>query len=132
MDNTALVGLLGIDIEGGERLLKALDEADLDVRAALWSYSSDSDRWRLMVAFPLVDEEGPKKAYTLIQSELAKLTPPTGISLSDIWAVGPEHDLIRALREAARKYPGMISKKWFKRTVINGVFIEGAYVYRAK
>ena len=107
MDKVALVG---IDIEGGERLLNALDEANLDVRAALWIYLPDPDEWRLMIAFSLVDQKGPKKAYTLIQSELAKLIPPPEISLKNISAVGLEHHLIQALQAAARKYPGMISK----------------------
>jgi hypothetical protein len=46
--------------------------------------------------------------------------------------VGLEHRLIQALRTAAREYPGMVSKRWFKQTVINGVFIEAAYVYRVE
>ena len=132
MDKTTLVE---IDIEGGERLLKALDKADLDIRAALWFYFSDSDKWRLIIAFPLVDQEGPRKAYTLIQSELAKLVPPSRISLEDISAVGLKHHIIQALWAMVREHPdpaiiSTISKKWFTRTVMNGVFIEAAYIYR--
>ena len=124
--------MVSIDIEGGERLLEALDKIDLNVCAALWSYSSDSDKWRLMIASPLVDQEGPRAAYTVIQSELAELIPPPAISLEDISAVGLEQRLIQALRTAAREYPGMVSKRWFKQTVINGVFIEAAYIYRVE
>ena len=85
-----------------------------------------------MLALPLVDQEGPKKAYTLIREELAKLSPAPEISLWNISAVGLEHRIIRALQTANREYPGMMDKKWLTRTVRDGVFIEAAYVYYVK
>ena len=124
--------LVGMDIEGGERLLNALDEAESDVRVALWIYLSEPDEWRFMIALPLVDQEGPKKAYTLVQSELAKLDPASEISLRNISAVGLEHHTIQALRTAVRGHPGMMDGRWFTRTAISGVFIEAAFVYRVK
>ena len=129
MDKTALVGM---DMEGGERLLNALDEAGINVRVALWIYLPEPDEWRLMIALPLVDQEGPKKAYTLIRLELAKLDPAPEISLWNISAVGLGHHIIQALQTEAREYPDMMDGKWFARTVIDGVFIEAAYIYRAK
>jgi hypothetical protein len=129
MDKTALVE---IDMEGGERLLRALDEMGLDVHAALWFYLSDPDEWRFIVSLPLVDQEGHRKAYTVIQSELKKLTPPPRISLKSISAVGLDHHLIQPLRMAAHMYPDVMNGKWFTRTVINNVFIEAAYIYRLK
>ncbi len=132
MDKATLVGLVGIDIEDGERLLEALDEASLDIRVALWVYMPDPEEWRFMIALPLVDREGSREAYVRIQSELVKLASPSVISLRNISAVGLEHRLIQALRTAASEYPGMMSKRWFKQTVINGVFIEAAYVYRVE
>ena len=129
MDKTALIGLLGLDIEGGERLLRALDKADLDIHAALWIYLPDPDEWRLMIAFPLVDREGPKKAYMLIQSELAELTPPPEISLRNISAVGLEHPLIRALQKLVHRDSGT-KGIWLSNNSINNIFIEAAYIYR--
>lgn len=129
MDKTALVGM---DMEGGERLLNALDEAGINVHVALWIYLPEPDEWRFMIALPLVDQEGPKKAYTLVRLELAKLDPVPEISLRNISAVGMGHHIIQALQAEAREYPDMMDGKWFARTVISGVFIEAAYIYRAK
>ena len=123
--------LVGIDIEGGERLLKALDEADLDIHAALWIYLPDPDEWRLMIAFPLVDREGPKKAYILIQSELAKLVPPPEISLRNISAVGLKNRLIKALQRIVQIRQDSDAKgMWISNSSAYNVFIEAAYIYR--
>jgi len=131
MDKAALVGLLGVDIEGGARLLKALDKAGFDIHAALWIYLPDPEEWRLMIASPLVDQEGPKKAYILIQSELAKLTPPSEISLKNISAVGLEHRLIKALQGMVQVHRDFDSKgAWISNSSSYNIFIEAAYIYR--
>jgi len=128
MDKATLVG---IDIEGGTRLLRALDEADFDIHAALWIYLPDPEEWRLMIASPLVDQEGSKKAYTLIQSELARLTPPLEISLRNISAVGLEHRLIKALQRMVQVHRDFDAKgAWISNNSINNIFIEAAYIYR--
>lgn len=128
MDRTTLVG---IDIDGGRRLLEALDKAEFDIHAALWLYMPEPDEWRLMLAFPLVDREGPKKAYSLVRLELEKFDPPLELSLMNISVVGLENHIIKALLTA--DYSHLISKdKWLNRGPINGVYIEGAYIYRLK
>ena len=74
MDQTALVET---DIQIGEEATRALDESKaLPVRACLWQYVPEAAEWRLLVASPLVDEKGPREAYTRIQQALqeAKLT----------------------------------------------------------
>ena len=131
MDKTALVG---IDIEGGEKLVSNLEQAGLDIRAALWLYSSEPDKWELVIASPLVDQKGPKKTYIFIQSELANMKSPddpVGIDLEDISVLSPGHRLIEALLKMKKLYPtGTI--KWLNREVINGVYIEDAYIHRLK
>ncbi|MEK7395463.1 MAG: hypothetical protein AAB116_00865, partial [Candidatus Poribacteria bacterium] len=71
MDRTALVELvIGIDIEGGKRLLKALDEAGINVPGAFWLYFPESEEWRLVFVMPKIKKEGSLKAYKLIDNEL--------------------------------------------------------------
>ena len=43
MDKTVLVEQ---DIKEGERLLRALDQAEVPVTGALWLYRSEADVWR--------------------------------------------------------------------------------------
>ena len=117
------------DIKDGERLIKALDESQFEVRAAMWFYMTDSDEWLLLIASPYVEENGPKKSYNFIQKELAKFTPPSEISLKNISVLSPNHDLISLLRIAIRTGPG-ISGIRYTRNVVNNRLIEDAYIYR--
>lgn len=126
MGKTALVEG---DIRVGEGLIEALDAAGFPVQAALWFYLSDPGEWRLIVASPLTDKDGPRGAYEQVQSVLTKLRPPLDISLSDISVVGSKDELIKLLRQAIGTGSG-ISGIRFTRNTINGVFIEDAYIYR--
>jgi len=126
MDKTSLVEK---DIEEAKRLIKALDESQFEVKAALWFYLIDSDEWRLLIASPFVEENGPKRAYNFIQRELARMSPSSKISLKEISVLSPQDDLINLLRKAIRTGPG-ISGIRFTRNVIDNRFIEDAYIYR--
>ena len=126
MDKTVLVEK---DIQEGKRLIEALDKTDFEVEAALWFYLTDSDEWRLLIASPFAEKNGPKKAYSFIQSILAQLPPPSGISLKDISVLSPKDHLISLLRIAILTGPG-ISGIRFTRNVINNTLIEDAYIYR--
>ncbi|MBA7490512.1 hypothetical protein ES702_01050 [subsurface metagenome] len=126
MDKTVLVEKY---IQEGKRLIEALDKAGFQVEAAMWFYLTDSDEWRLLIASPFVEKNGPKKAYSFIQSVLAQLSPSSEISLKDISVLSPKHHLISLLRIAIRTGPG-ISGIRFTRNVINSTLIEDAYIYR--
>jgi hypothetical protein len=126
MDTTALVEK---GIPEGKRLIEALDKADFQVQAAIWFYFTDSGEWRLLIASPFVEKNGPMKAYNSVQGVLEKLSPPPGISLKDISVVSPKHHLITLLRRAIGTGPG-ISGIRFTRNVINNTLIEDAYIYR--
>lgn len=116
-------------IDDGKELIKALDETQFEVKAAMWFYLTDSDEWRLLIASPYVEENGPKKAYHLIQKELKKLSLPSGISLKDISLLSPQHDLIILMKKAIRTGAG-ISDIRFTRNVIDNRLIEDALIYR--
>lgn len=119
------------DIKAGESLIEALDEADFRATAALWLYSSERGQWRLVVASPEVHERGPRRAYTRVQSILARssLAISRRISLRDVSLVSPQHGLIRLLSSAISTGPG-ISGIRFTANTIDNVFIEDAYIYR--
>lgn len=125
MDKPALVNS---DMEAGERLVRDLDKSGLTVTAALWFYMSDSDEWRLILAMPVVDEKGPRVAYEQVQAQLKSLSQYE-LSLQNISVVSPGDDLIKLLG-AAINTGSDIAHMRFTRNIINGVFIEDAYVYR--
>ena len=125
MDKPALVNS---DMEAGERLVRDLDKSGLTVTAALWFYMSDSDEWRLMLAMPVVDEKGPKVAYEQIQAQLESLGQYE-LSLQNISVVSPGDKLIKLLGSSIDTGSDIAHIR-FTRNVINGIFIEDAYVYR--
>lgn len=125
MDKTVLVEKA---IKEGGKLLEALDKAGFKVEAAMWFYVTESDEWRLFIASPFVETDGPTAAYGSIQTVLATLKP-SEISLRNISVLSPKHHLISLLRIAIRTGPG-ISGIRFTRNVINNTLIEDAYIYR--
>ena len=128
MDQTTLV--TAIDVEGGARLLKAMDQAGLDVCAALWLYTSEIDTWRLILATPKLEQLGPRAIYLEVQSVLTELEPPCNITLDDISVVNPESNLIKSLRSAYKTSPDAILDTVLTNGSLNNVFIEGAVIYR--
>jgi hypothetical protein len=117
-------------ILAGAKLTEKLDELQWPVIASLWLYESEGNQWKLLVASPRVTIDGPKKSYEKIQSALAA-TPDAkdALALSDIGVTDPQNPLITLLSVAIGTSPRVGGIR-FTRNVINGHFIEDAYVYR--
>jgi hypothetical protein len=126
MDTTTLVENW---ISEGNRVVEALVTSQVPVDAALWLYFPEAAEWRLVVATPLYDTRGPRASYTRIRSVLSSLTPPTPIRLWDVTVRSPTDELIAALRSANRRGTGVVGQR-LRGVVLDGVFIEDAYVYR--
>ncbi len=117
------------DIQEGKDLIEALDKTEFKVDASLWFYSSDSDEWRLLIASPFVEENGPRKSYGFIRSVLAQPSPPSGISLKNVSVLSPKNQLIKLLKTEISTGPDIAGIR-FTRNVINNTLIEDAYIYR--
>jgi hypothetical protein len=115
-------------IEAGKKLTEQLDRSSLPVSASMWLYVPESNQWRLILASPKIESEGPKKVYQDVLSSLTQL-PEAGLALKDIGVVEPNHPLINLLRVAVRTGSGIAGIR-FSRNTINGHFIEDAYIYR--
>jgi hypothetical protein len=116
------------DFKVGEALLRALDQAKVEVKAAFWLYLAESNEWRLYLALPDVAQKGPKKAYDVVQMHLEQLRPE-GLSLRNISLVAPDDRLVKLLHSAIQTGPGIVGIR-FTGNVINNVLIEDAYIYR--
>ncbi len=116
-------------ISAGAELIRLLDEAHFKASASLWFYELDANAWRLIIASPNVELDGPKKAYKQIQSVIAKM--PEGqskIELKDITVVDSKDSLILLLRRFV-KAEGTHGIRLLN-NMINGSLIEDAYIYR--
>ncbi|MEX1253352.1 MAG: hypothetical protein WEE64_03335 [Dehalococcoidia bacterium] len=122
--------LVDHDIIYGNDLVKALDASRFEVDAAYWYYLSDPDRWRLIIASPIVDREGPRKAYDRILTVLEGMPSPK-IAFDQVSVVSPRDHVVRSLSRAAKTGPETAGMR-ISRSTIDGVFVEDAYIYRPK
>lgn len=132
--------LVGKQIGAGIVLIETLDSSEFTVSAAMWFYLTETSQWRLIIASPFVEKNGPKKSYEFIQNVLDELprnikaalyTPlPDYLSLNNISLVSPNNELIKLVRIAIRTDSRAYSQIRFTKNVINNVLIEDALIYR--
>jgi len=132
------------DIAEGKRLLEALKQPALITRgrrrivdlpasyfkpkAAFWLYLPESLEWRLVIATPLVDEQGPLATYRDIRAVLAA-NLDLNLSLLNISVVSPKDPMVKAFQNALKIAPDSQGMR-FTRNTLDGTYIEDAYVYR--
>lgn len=114
--------------EEGRRLLLALDDAGVDITAAFWFYQTDKERWRLLLAMPIVATKGPRAGYERIL-EVLSAHPEIQLDLTDITVLSPSDRLPQLLKTAVRT-DSTIAGIALSHDVINGTYIEDAYIYR--
>ncbi len=117
-------------IEAGKKLIEELDSAKINVKAALWIYSQDTESWKLIIAIPGIDETGPRSAYRKIQQILTKTENLDELSLEDIVIVSPKKfDLLSFLRSVF-KTGKKVSHIRLSNVIINGILIPDLLIYR--
>lgn len=121
------------DIANGEKAVKALDEEHVDVRSAFWFYDRDAAEYRLILAFPAVDREGPTSGYKLVQRAFLKHHVP--VPLRRVVVMGVNESLPKGVHRAVGSVPadagGESIRARLGRRVIDGLTIDDAYVYRS-
>ncbi len=118
--------LVGNSIQQGEKLLRALDKDRFPVTTALWHLSDGT--WKLVIASPVVDRDGPREAYRQVNEVLRSQN--SELNLSEIAVVSPQEPLVQLLRAAIMTGPRDVSGIRFTANTINHVFVEDAYIYR--
>jgi len=119
-------------LEGGQRLLEHLDAAGVSVVAAFWLFHSGANEWRLALAIPQVETEGPREIYSRVRKALDQFPQFSRfLALKNITLLSPQEDVVKSLRAALRTGPGIHGIR-FSRNRIQDAFIEDAYIYRAE
>jgi hypothetical protein len=88
-------------IRDGARLLHELDRQDFPVESMFWTHLPDEDYWRLVIASPVVKQQGGAAAYQRL-NELLRSIGLVGITLEDISLLDPESAQFRSLYSLAR------------------------------
>lgn len=122
------------DLKDGKRLLEALNNpkpngTSFRVKAAFWLYRPEWEEWRLVIATPLVDEQGPLATYAHLRKILDSIQP-LSLSTHNISVVSPRRDpLVKALRGALRIASDSEDVR-FSGAMVGGTYVEDAYLYR--
>jgi hypothetical protein len=116
-------------LEDGKRLLQRLAEEGIAVTAACWVKESESGRWYLYIASPLVGEDGAtKQAYRRILPLVRQMPQPFWVDPFDVKAVAPSAPLAEAVARLYKGYPGTGPLRYDDYR-LGDVSVEGAYVY---
>lgn len=120
--------LVNIDLDLGQEILRALDDAGIPVSVALWAYLPEFEDWRLILASRKLESAGLSEGYGAIR----KATDAAGISVERI----PLTMIMRITTPFVRELRRLFGKT---KTVegmrlggqmIGDRYIEDAYVYR--
>lgn len=118
------------DLKIGAQLVRLLDEAGIDVRAALWLYSEETKRWKLVIHTPLYESHGPLEAIHAILTVMQNEIPREQLSSTDIIVTGRRNEVVRALHTKYHTDPREIDSIRLAGDIIDRVLIDEAYVYR--
>jgi len=125
--------LVDRDIEDGKTLVEQLDTDGFPVTAALWYYRAEREKWYLIIATRLVREAGPLEAYQRLSKSIERVqeSRKSGFALDSLRVelIKDKDELPRLLKRAVQTGPGIAGIR-FAGNVINGVYIDDAYIYR--
>lgn len=114
-------------VAAGFALTRALDRSGWPLVGALWLFDSENHEWRLVLASPLVREEGPRAAYERVAEALRAMKTP--LPLESVAVVNPDDQRVRLLASVYASNQDVEGRR-FTRSAIGGHFIDDAYIYR--
>ncbi len=122
--------LIAPDIAIGEKVLEALDRADLKVSVAMWAILPEYEDWRYVLAARLLDTEDPRDGYGLVHKALAAANIPAG-KAPPLFIMSMTDRFIRALRRHYVKYK-IAEGTRIGGHMIGDRFVEDAFAYRIR
>lgn len=119
-----------LKIELGKRALLLLDEKGMNPTAFFWFYLSESSSWRLFISSKTFNNKDIKECYEDFVNKFRNEEIIKEIGLSNITLVYNSDYMVNLLKVAIRTNHDSVAGIRFTSNVINGVFIEDAYIYR--
>lgn len=116
-------------ISDGKSLVQALEVAGLRVPAALWFLFPESEKWKLVIALPDLEAEGPRRAYEEIQKVMERSDRRFSFPISDVTVAPQKWTILGLLRSAIQTGPDL-SEIRFTGNAVNGQYIADALIYR--
>ena len=117
-------------MESGKRFVQLLDDGNLNPRAAFWIYNPEQDLWQLLVGhvngIGNDDEKFDKAVAAIFASHQPQLPELTMTDISLAFSNAPILALLNSVVNTGDEILGIN----FVREEINGIVIDGVYLYR--
>ena len=127
MDNEFLVGS---KIAEGKELIRALDK-NHKIRVAGWCYFSDSEQWKLVIAFDDIKREDfTNKAFGILAEEIVR-EKYQAIEISDIKPIHGRDPLVEGLSGIIHTDKDSLNELWFSGNYLNGIYLPTLMLYRS-
>lgn len=127
MGSTALVSL---NIEDGQKVIDALDEAGKPPRVALWAKLPDYENWRLILASELLEQGSQFTIYSEINEAMDRAGLP--LHRQPTIFLRPMHNpMIEALRQTFASVADVYGMRLGGQR-FGDKFIEEGFVYRIR
>lgn len=116
------------NVRAAQVLVGLLDEAGLKPRAALWTYTSDTDSWRLWIVPPVQISDKREFYLRLADVFAAHGDELAGLDSGEVQFVDARHPVIQGLRRIFRA--AGLAEIRFTNNVLNGYFLPDAVILR--
>jgi hypothetical protein len=114
-------------IDDVPRLINQLKQANFDVKAAFWLYTSETDQWFLYLVSDVADKKGITAAYKLVHMALRRLTN-VWINRFEVKLVSPTNPVAKAVTDLLSKQHSPVPTQ-VRGMNLGDVYLENAYIY---
>lgn len=121
--------LVDSEITGGQKLIQAISDNGLLVKAAFWYFATEINEWRLMIQFDLSNDFHHRKIFERIEEIRRTLGPDFRVPLRKIAVQSQHSPLVSAVRRKIRKGSGPKAGPHYIGERVGVDFIEDVYVY---
>jgi hypothetical protein len=117
-------------IADGQKLVEELPQRGFEVTAAFWLKSSEKGKWYFYIASPVVEADGPARAYSHLHSLIRAMPQPFWIDPLEVRLLGANHPIARDVIAIHAGLPGprLFPIRWGGKQ-LGGISIDGAYLY---
>ncbi|HEV2961545.1 MAG TPA: hypothetical protein VG649_06955 [Candidatus Angelobacter sp.] len=125
-----VVTLTPSDLDYGKQVTEHLKASGFPSRSVFWLYDEAADNWQLIIVTELVDQVGRRDTYLRL-GDIVDRVPRSDLHRFKITVMSPQTPLYQALHASFAKRP-TIEGMQLTRTVVNGIYVSGAYLYEVK
>lgn len=119
------------DLQFGKNIWQALRlQGGFEWNGIFWLLDPEAEQWHLVVATPLLDRLGPRRAYTML-TDLIQRVPATGDQLLRITLISPKDPLYASLQSVFAQTASVEGLR-LGNTYIGNVVVPEAYLYEVR